>query len=339
MTTATSTSGSAPGTRARRTTRISTSPLSPRPPLGRAGRQSSAPTLLNAKIEGSSADGYEQLTVPIIASTLALVPGAALLIATCISNERTLLSLLEAGKIFLVLDGILLLISVVEVNRLTFDCRWYTDNLHNNRVACKSGQQKVMAGAILLFICEGVLCLGILIFLELERKRVRENSGGGGFGTSIGANVPQLEVRQMSTQPVAGWGFGNRNRALPVDTQPGLSMGSNPTRMSNTRAVDLNTFSNKAVPEGWGETQRPPGNGTGQMQMESMRPTPNKNEMNVEAMNLPPANGPDDAPSEGAAAQGGNSKAIEGAHVGSGTGVAMEKPAAGIEEAGGIGSD
>jgi len=156
-------------------------------------------------IEGGSDESYEALVIPLFSACTPIVPAVMLIIASFISNERTLLGMLEMGKIFLMLSVSLLVISVLEVNRLTFDCRWYSETAtsNTNRTNCRSGHQKVVMGAILLFVCEGCLTLAILIMLEMERKRVRDPDCDGVFESTI----PTVEIRQMAPSgPLQGWG-------------------------------------------------------------------------------------------------------------------------------------
>merc|ERR1712054_554536 len=157
------------------------------------------------------------------------------------------------------MDGILLVIGVVTVNSLTFDCRWYVDTLHGNRVECASGQQKVLAGAVLLFICQGILLLGILIFLELERKRVTDGDRGSSSG---GPPTTQLEVRQMAMRPMGPMGGGM------------MTMGSTPNFSSNNN--------------GWGEAAVPKTTVTTNVQAvpTQMQATPMQNQMTVSQMKM-----------------------------------------------------
>jgi len=79
-------------------------------------------------------------------------------------------------------------VSFVTYLRLTFDCRWYEDNLHGNQDACAAGYTKFVAGACISLVCEFVLLAGIIAFGEIERRRVRSDvvesfkGGMGGFG-------------------------------------------------------------------------------------------------------------------------------------------------------------
>jgi len=139
-------------------------------------------------VEGSSKDGLDQLMLPIIASIFSLIPGITLVISTVIRNERSILALLEAGKAFIIFCAVLHILSCVQIYQLTFDCRWYEDNLHGNQDACAAGYTKFVAGACIGLVCEFVLLAGIIAFGEIERRRVRSDvvesfkGGMGGFG-------------------------------------------------------------------------------------------------------------------------------------------------------------
>lgn len=143
----------------------------------------------NRAVEGSSDSGVEQLAVPIAAACLTLVPAIALMVTTIIRNERIMLGLLEAGKAFIVFNGIILTVAAAQLNKLTFACRWYPDRFHGNEDNCKGGYIKFVAGMCIIFVCQLVLLIGIIIYGEMERRRVRGDcieSFGPGDLSNIG---------------------------------------------------------------------------------------------------------------------------------------------------------
>jgi len=129
----------------------------------------------NRAIEGSSRDSSDSLALPTAAAVLSLLPGLALIVSTIIRNERFLLGLIELGKAFLLFDAILLTISCVNINELTFDCRFYDEWKHGNMDKCEEGFVNYTAGASVIFVTQIVLLMGIIAFGEMERKRVRSN--------------------------------------------------------------------------------------------------------------------------------------------------------------------
>lgn len=155
-------------------------------------------------VEGSSAAGSEQFNEPMVAAVLALVPGIGLIISTVISNERTLLIMLEAGKCFLILDSVLLSVGCLTVHDLTFDCRYYKAWQHGNHDACQGGYIKYIAGCCVILVTQVMLLMGIIAFGELERRRVREDGldsfAPGDIGDLRTDAVP-MSIRVNTNQP------------------------------------------------------------------------------------------------------------------------------------------
>jgi len=130
-------------------------------------------------IEGSDGGSSEQLTLPVAAAVLSLLPGIGLVCSTIIANERTLLTLLEIGKVFLLFDTVILVVGCLTIHTLTFDCRWYSRWQHGNTDACQGGYIKYIGGTCVILVTQLILLMGIIAFGEMERKRVR--SGGDDF--------------------------------------------------------------------------------------------------------------------------------------------------------------
>lgn len=144
----------------------------------------------NRAIEGSSDSGVEQLALPLAATIMALIPAITLVITTVIRNERVMLGLLEAGKAFIVFNCIILAVACAQINKLTFDCRWYPNEYTGNYDNCTEGFVKFIAGSCIIFVCQLVLLGGIIMYGENERRRVRgdcvESFGPGEVVDEIG---------------------------------------------------------------------------------------------------------------------------------------------------------
>merc|ERR1711988_519038 len=80
------------------------------------------------KTESSSDYGLEQVTVPILASCMGVIPGITVVIAMVIRNERCLFSMLEIGKMFIAFNIVLLVVSCMQIDKITWDCRWWANN-------------------------------------------------------------------------------------------------------------------------------------------------------------------------------------------------------------------
>merc|ERR1712159_423951 len=127
------------------------------------------------KTEGGTEYGVDQVTVPIIASCLGIIPGMALVVATAIRNERCLFSMLEFGKMFIGFDIVLLVISCLQLDRLTWDCRWWGEEHHPDSDKCEGAYSKYVIGTTFIFVTEFLLLCASIIFSEMERKRVASN--------------------------------------------------------------------------------------------------------------------------------------------------------------------
>lgn len=150
-------------------------------------------------IEASSEDGMDQLIVPIVGSIIAVLPGLVLVVTTIVRNERILFGLIEAGKLFLAFDTFLLIVGAVSIDRLTFDCRWWNDNYTGNVDACQGGYSKYIIGSCIIFFCEAALLIGLVMFGEMERRRVRGDIVTGDFETGDEAAF-QTDAVPMNTR-------------------------------------------------------------------------------------------------------------------------------------------
>jgi len=149
------------------------------------------------KTEGGTEDGLDQVTVPILASCLGILPGMALVVATAVKNERCLFSILEFGKMFIGFDIVLLIISCLQLDRLTWDCRWWGDAHHPDSAKCEGAYSKYVVGTTFIFVTEFLLLIGSIVYAEMERKRV--NSDLNWFTTGDAGNT-QTDAVQMNTR-------------------------------------------------------------------------------------------------------------------------------------------
>merc|ERR1711907_869334 len=142
----------------------------------------------NRAIEGSGDDGVEALVVPIVAMVLGLIPGLALVISMVISNERSLFALLEFSKMFCAFDFLLLIISCMHVNRLTWECRWYDNSLTLSQNECEKGYDMYIVGACFIFVCEFVLLFATVGIAQDERKN-RAQDKAVFSGSNVAARI------------------------------------------------------------------------------------------------------------------------------------------------------
>merc|ERR1711988_1078930 len=126
-------------------------------------------------IEGGDGDGVDQLIVPILASVMGLIPSMTMTMSSAITNQRFLLGLLELGKVFLAFDGVLLVMGVLKIDKLTFDCRWWSVKHHPNGEACHDGFGSYIAGACILFSCQFILVLLSIFYSEIKRRKMADN--------------------------------------------------------------------------------------------------------------------------------------------------------------------
>jgi len=125
------------------------------------------------KMESNSGDGLDKVTLPVVASVLGVLPGITLIIAVLIRNEKTILGLLEFGKLFIGFDSIMLIVSCMMVDSLTFDCRYWSDVFHPDGKGCMGGYRKYAIGSTIIFCTNFLLFCGTVVWTELERARVR----------------------------------------------------------------------------------------------------------------------------------------------------------------------
>lgn len=154
------------------------------------------------KTEGATEDGLEQVFVPILSSCLGIAPGVVLVLAMIIRNERCLFSLIEIGKMFIAFDIILLVISCMQMDELTWDCRWWGKEHHPDSDKCEAAFGKYVVGTTFLFITQFLLLCGGIAYSELERKRVQDARSWVG-GDAGGTDAVQMSTRVSQPQPIS----------------------------------------------------------------------------------------------------------------------------------------
>lgn len=148
------------------------------------------------KVEGNSASGLDQLTIPILSSVMGVVPGLGLVAATVIRNERSMFGILEFGKFLIGFNGLMLIVSCMMIDRMTFDCRWWGEQHHPDGAACKGGYAKFGVGTTFIFTTEFLLMCGSIVYTELERKRVDESKN---FFSPDGTRTDAVRMNTQTT--------------------------------------------------------------------------------------------------------------------------------------------
>merc|ERR1711907_902689 len=170
------------------------------------GQQSCVWMPKQRKTEGATEDGLEQVTVPIMASCLGIVPGMVLVVAMIIRNERCLFALIEIGKMFIAFDIILLVVSCMQMDELTWDCRWWGSEHHPDSDKCEGAFEKYVVGTTFIFITEFLLLCGGIAYAEMERKRVSDaRTWVGGDSTANDAVPMNTRVSQPVMSQAESW--------------------------------------------------------------------------------------------------------------------------------------
>jgi len=86
-----------------------------------------------------------------VAAVLSIVPGIAMVVVQIIRNERTVFSLLETGKYGIALNLILLVLGAMDMDRLTWDCRFHSAFWNPNQDRCEEGYSNYVIGIAILF--------------------------------------------------------------------------------------------------------------------------------------------------------------------------------------------
>merc|ERR1711907_92978 len=156
----------------------------------------------NRAIEGSSSEGVEALVVPIVSMVLGILPGIALVVSMVISNERTLFALLEFSKMFCAFDFLMLIISCMYLNTLTWDCRWFSNSLSGNKDECERGYTMYIVGSCFIFVCEFVLLFATVGIASDERKsRAQDKAVFSGSNVSQRIQVGTNRAAAPGMQP------------------------------------------------------------------------------------------------------------------------------------------
>jgi len=152
-------------------------------------------------------DSLDRFKIPLLAAILGVVPGIGMVAAATLKNQRTMFGILELAKYFIGFNCILLVISTMMVDELTFACRWYSSFWHPDVDGCKMGFTKHTAGSALIFTTEFLLLSYTIIFGEMERKRISDGPPLDITGTGVQA----MDMRSMSmgNRASAPGGFGS----------------------------------------------------------------------------------------------------------------------------------
>jgi len=168
------------------------------------------------KTEGSSEDGLEQVAIPFAAAAMGLVPGPVILTTMAIRNERCLFSLLDYGKMFILLNLVLLVMSSQLMSKITWDCRFFGAEHQPDSDKCGSSYTKYLWGSIFIFVAETALLIMLVVYSEMEKKRVNQDSTwftepasetnpvqmGGGLGNT--GNATEMPMRTVQQQDQGG---------------------------------------------------------------------------------------------------------------------------------------
>jgi len=169
----------------------------------------------NRKTQGGTEDGLEQAVIPLVAAALGVIPGMVLTFATLIKNERCLFNMLDIGKMFIVFDLILLVLGGQRMSTLTWDCRWYGDEHHPDQDKCTGAYDKFVVGIVFVFISEFIILCGLVMWSEIERRRIGQDRAWFSDGFSVEANNDSQAV-----------GMSNRSAPNMNNNAPG-AWGSN----------------------------------------------------------------------------------------------------------------
>ena len=113
---------------------------------------------------------------------------------------RTLFALLEFTRTFCAFDFLLLIISMMDLNDKTWDCRSYT-TLSRNAVDCQNGFSLFVTGGVILLVCEFVLLvlsIGVMQDERRERSQSRAVFSGGSHAQRIIVGQ-QVSVRNATS--------------------------------------------------------------------------------------------------------------------------------------------
>jgi len=150
------------------------------------------------KTEGGTENGLEQVAIPFMSSAMGLIPGPILVIAMAMRNERCLFGMLDYGKMFILFNLVTMVMSVQQMNKLTWDCRWYDEEYHPDQWKCGGAYDKYLLGTCFLFAGELTLLIGLVIYSEIEKKRVNQDRTWMSEAPQIQSNAVQMSARPMA---------------------------------------------------------------------------------------------------------------------------------------------
>merc|ERR1712224_413224 len=116
-------------------------------------------------IEGSTSDpdgvgmgepvvGAEALAIPALAVAMTAVPAMSTAIGLCFRSVGTSVDILSLTKVLVGVSLSLLFVGVRIIQDLTFDCRWWNNNLHGNSEICHHGLNLYVAALCLFAISQ-----------------------------------------------------------------------------------------------------------------------------------------------------------------------------------------
>jgi len=118
-------------------------------------------------IEGSSSGAAEQLAIPITAVATSCIPAVVTFFTVLFCPN--FLSLLEFAKYWLAGSLVFLVLGIRVIQDLTFDCRWWGNQHHENGKACHEGLNLYVASSLLLLLGQAMLLIVSVRFVESRR--------------------------------------------------------------------------------------------------------------------------------------------------------------------------
>ena len=119
-------------------------------------------------IEASGPHGLEPLALPLFSVSVSLIAPVLVLCAVC--TGKTALAFLEAGKIMIAAGIVLMTLSILHVQNLTHDCRWWGDHHHHHAQRCHQSFALFVSSTMLMGVSQAIL-LGRLLSRATKHER------------------------------------------------------------------------------------------------------------------------------------------------------------------------
>jgi len=145
--------------------------------FGRNGSNICLTVPRSSKVEGD----FEQLRLPLASSVGSICPCILLVLAMVIRSVRLRFTCMEMSKICVAFDSIMLINSCMEVDRLTWNCRWWGDHNHSDGPDCRYGFVLYSAGVAVCLAAQFILLVHGVAYTEVERLEAFKSSMGSGF--------------------------------------------------------------------------------------------------------------------------------------------------------------